>query len=158
MGFLTWLKESPPILWARGSDWPYPILLCLHAVGMATLVGIAIVVALRTFGAASGIPVAALERPMRLAWAGFLVNAASGVLLFTLDGPAYMQNAAFLIKMGLVFAGGLCLFALWRTLRAQPVDAPAPGGTRVLAAITLAIWAGAIISGRLIAYVMDAGR
>lgn len=161
MGFLLWLKETPLVLWARGSDWPHPILLCLHALGMGAVAGIAIVVSLRAFGFAAGTPIAALERPMRIAWLGFFVNAISGVLLFTLDGPEYVQNAAFLIKMGLVAAGGTALYAFWRRLQAEAAATDgkaASGPAQVLAAITLALWAGAIVAGRLIAYVMDAGR
>jgi hypothetical protein len=40
MELLTWLEQTDFSTWLRESDWGYPVLLCVHAVGMGMVVGI----------------------------------------------------------------------------------------------------------------------
>ena len=58
----------------------FPGILALHAIGMAFAAGLAAVLDLRILEA-RGVPLAAFRRFLPVLWAGFWLNAASGVLL-----------------------------------------------------------------------------
>jgi len=76
--FSTLLRESPSI-------WAYPTILTLHTLGLGVLVGANWMVDLRVLGFARAIPLGVLSRAFPIMWAGFWVNAATGVLLFIAD-------------------------------------------------------------------------
>lgn len=156
MGFLQWLENSAPSQWVLGSDWGHPILLCFHAVGMGVVVGVVFMVNLRVLGYAKGVPLLSLEGLLRVAWTGFAMNALSGLALFCLNGDAYIVNTPFQIKIGLIAAGGLALWALWRTVL-EAGGEPVTPKMRTMAVVTLVFWTGAILAGRLIAYTMEIG-
>ena len=76
--FSTWLRESPSV-------WAYPTILTLHTVGLGVLVGANWMVDLRVLGVGRAIPLGVLSRAFPIMWAGFWVNAITGVLLFVAD-------------------------------------------------------------------------
>ena len=82
MEFLAWLEQTDSSVWLRESDWGHPIILCFHAVGMGMVVGISLMYSARILGYAKDFPISAFDRLFGLAWLGFAMNAASGVLLF----------------------------------------------------------------------------
>jgi hypothetical protein len=94
------------------------------------------------------LPLAAFGRALaRLAAAGFAVAALAGVALFAVRAREYAANPAFLAKLALVGLGALNALSLGR-------PALRGGGRAALAgALSLALWAGAILAGRLIAFV-----
>jgi hypothetical protein len=155
--FLNWIASTDLATWIGGNDWAYPILLTLHAIGMGVVVGIMIVLDFRTLGLAPNLPMSTIEKFFPLAWAGFFVNLGSGTLLFIQDAPKFAQNAPFQIKIALIILGGVSSWILVRTLRAGAMTIGSataiPPQARPMAAISLAIWIGAIVSGRLIAYI-----
>jgi len=69
-----WLVESPSLL-------AFPTVLILHAIGMGFAAGIAVAFDLRVLGVAPNVPFAAMRRLFTVLWAGFWLNAASGLLL-----------------------------------------------------------------------------
>ena len=159
MGFLIWLEGLATSAWIQQSVWAYPILLCLHAVGMAVVVGVVLMLSLRvTTGWPKGLSVASFSGLLNLAWAGFVVNAVSGLLIFMSNASNLAANWTFQLKLILIVAGGLSVWFLWRT-NAAVRDDPGGGvitGTARLAAVVAAIfWIGAIVSGRFIAYTLQ---
>jgi hypothetical protein len=147
---LTWLEGLRVSVWVAESDWGYPLLLSAHSMGMAIVVGLLIVLDLRVFGFAAGIPIAALERLMPLAWGGFGINLLSGSLLFASNATRLAGNWAFLVKMACIVLGGLTTFWLWREVRGENTVR-----AKALALVSAALWLSASAFGRLIAYVMD---
>ena len=134
----------------RTSPWAYPALETVHIVGLATLFGSLLVFELRVFGAGRDLPLAALARlASRTALAGFLMAAASGVMMWSSDAAALSANPAFLAKLALITLAGINA-ALFR-LRGSPERADA--AARMQAGASLVLWAAAIAAGRLIAYV-----
>jgi hypothetical protein len=143
----AWVRESPSI-------WAYPTVLALHTVGLAIVVGASTVVDVRLLGFAPRIRVGALAPLFPLLWAGFALNAATGLLLFIADATTKSHQPVFYVKLVLI------AFALWFTLgarnavvadRASIAPTLQPGGTRI-AGLSLLLWAGAIAAGRLMAY------
>ena len=160
MTFLAWLSASAVGQWVSGSTWAYPGLLFVHTLGLGVLVGLNSAVGLRLLGFAPRIPVAAMEPLFPYMWAGFWLNAVSGSVLFIADAPKKAANPSFLIKLVLIACAVVVMRALKRhafeplnrgTL--EPLNLPdVTGRTKMLAAMSLALWAGAITAGRLMAY------
>lgn len=129
-------------------------MITLHAIGMAIMVGLSLILDVRLLGYFAGIPVAALHRLLGIAWIGFGINFLSGSALFTAQATAYIVDVVFMSKMVLVFLGAATAAIL------QPAVAKAdswpggqtPGGTRAVATLGIVFWVGAIITGRLTAY------
>jgi len=88
-------------------------------------------------------------------YAGFGVNAVTGTMLLLGDAKAKLTTPDFYIKMVLVFAGLYVLIRMRRRIFEDPqIDrVPLSGNAKMLAWASLGCWFGAIISGRLLAYV-----
>ena len=149
MGALVWIENSGVGVWIRESLWGYPIVLSCHAVGMGIVVGVFTMVDIRVLGFARGIPITAFNRLLTIGWLGFLLNLISGCLLFTGDAERFFFQGVFEIKMGLIILGGI---VMWFLVRALKVDSESTK-VKYLAALSLVLWFGAIIAGRLTAYI-----
>ena len=159
MAFLAWLSGSPLGEWVSGSTWVYPGLLFVHTLGLGILVGLNSAVGLRLLGFAPRIPVAAMEPLFPYMWAGFWVNAASGSVLFIADAPKKAVNPSFIVKLALIAVAVVVMRALRRhafPIAQHPSNLSSPdevtSQTRMLAVMSLLLWAGAITAGRLMAY------
>ena len=149
MGLLNSIENSGVGVWIRESLWGYPIVLSSHAIGMAVVVGVFTMVDIRVLGFAHGIPMSAFRRMLAIGWLGFLLNLVSGCLLFTGDAQRFFFQGVFEIKMGLIILGGIIMWRLMKILKTDPESTRAKG----LAALSLVLWFGAIIAGRLTAYI-----
>ena len=146
-GFASWLRES-------GSIWGYPTVLTLHTLGLGVLVGASTVVDLRLLGAAPQIPLAPLERLFPIMWAGFWVNAISGVALFVADASTKGTTSVFMAKLVIIVLAVAVLQSIKRSVyRPGQLAARQSLGVKALAATSLALWMLAIITGRYMAYV-----
>jgi hypothetical protein len=144
--FSTWLRESPSL-------WVFPFVLILHTVGLAFFVGANVAWDVRVLGFSAGIPLDVLRRYFIVMWAGFWVNAVSGVLLLTAYPTKALTNPLFYVKLGLIG------FGVWLAIRIRrevhpmsEAQADAPPLARALAATSLACWVAVIFAGRLLAY------
>jgi hypothetical protein len=167
MELLTWLELTDFSTWLRESDWGYPVLLCFHAIGMGIVVGISWMYSARILGYAKDFPLQGFERLFGLAWFGFAINAASGVLLFVGEPRRLAATPAFWIKMVLIVFAGLSLWALEKALRgmddvdvlpgaggAAAHEAVVTGAARTAAIASIVFWLAAITAGRIIGYTM----
>lgn len=156
MGFFLWLQETSVAIWIQESLWGYPSVLSTHAVGMAIVVGMVLMVNLRVLGFAGNIPLSAFERLFTVIWLGFLLNFISGALLFSADAVRFITSTVFLIKLSCIIAGGISMWVLVKLLMGEKNTGAAnviPGKARVIAAVSILLWVGAIIAGRLTAYI-----
>jgi hypothetical protein len=134
----------------RTSPWAYPSLEVVHLVGLGLVFGTLWLVELRLLGLGRRLDAPALA-VTALPWtlAGFALSMFSGLLLFASRATEFIENPAFLAKMGLVALAGLNA-ALLHTR--GPLD-PSRPGTRAQAAASIVIWLAVIACGRFIAYV-----
>jgi hypothetical protein len=154
--FFIWLEATPFSVWLREapSVMVFPFILVLHTVGLAFLVGANIAFDARILGLARGVPLLSMRRYYRAMWAGFWVNAFSGVLLLIAYPTKALTNPVFYLKLALIAA------ALWvgrwirRTMMAGSVAAgvSAPASLKLLAVVSLALWLVSITAGRFLAY------
>ena len=95
MELLLWYEEGPIGVFVRESLWGYPITLSCHAVGMATVMGIVIVLNMRVLGFAKGLSIAAFDKLFIIGWIGFIINLISGLVLFAGTTTTYFFQGAF---------------------------------------------------------------
>lgn len=155
MAFFHSLQNSAFTEWFLGSDsiWTYPTVLTLHTVGMAILVGASFVINLRILQVAGAIPLHRLQPLYRFVWIGFAVNLLSGLVLFITEAADRVIDPVFYVKMCSIAAALVFGLIVKRNAieRAGTRDVPS-AVSRFLAAASLALWAVAIVSGRLMAY------
>ena len=141
-GVATWIREG-------GVLYGYPLILFLHTLGLSTLVGLSSAINLRLLGVASGIPLTSLDRLFSLMWAGLGLTAVTGLLLFAADATRHASNPAFTAKLIFVAAAVVVLARTWTGVFRGPQSG------RVLAAVSLACWFGALSAGRMMAYIAE---
>ena len=134
-------------------------MLFAHTVGLSLLVGTNMVVDLRLLGIARRLPLAPLDRFFRVMWIGFWINAVSGAILFAADATTKAANPAFHVKMGFIAVAAIDLVWIRRAVFRRPTgDDVVPRIGRILAAMSIVCWTGAITAGRLMAYIgQDSG-
>src|ERR1700750_2144787 len=106
MAFFSWLQDTPFAHWVASdpSLLAYPTVLTLHTVGMAIVVGTRVVMDLRLVGGAGQrVAPRAFGGAPKLVWGGFLINAATGIALFTTDAEHKSTQTIFFIKLTLIF-------------------------------------------------------
>jgi hypothetical protein len=141
----------------REALWANPAVEATHIVGLALLFGSVAIVDLRLLGAGRRIPAAALVG-YAVPWSllGFVIAATSGSLMFTAHASEFIDQPVFLLKMTLILVAGInaALLRVGVLQRADtwPADAAPPTRVRVAAALSLALWIGVIVCGRLLAY------
>jgi hypothetical protein len=157
--FLVWLESSWLSQWVVGAPTllAFPGILALHAIGMGFAVGVSVAVDLRVLGAGAGIPIREMRRFMPVFWAGFWVNAVSGVLLLIGYPTKALTNPVFYVKLFLIAAGVVLLRRILRLASPLPVAGGAvsldlPPSLKWMAVMSLLCWAGSITAGRLLAY------
>jgi hypothetical protein len=141
----TWLRESPSL-------WAFPFVLILHTVGLAFFVGTNVAWDVRVLGFSLGIPLEALRRYFLVMWAGFWINAFSGVLLLIAYPTKALTNPLFYAKLALIAFGVVLAFRIRREVNGLAARADAPPLARMLAAVSLVCWIAVIFAGRLLAY------
>lgn len=157
MGFLEAIQESSFAIAISTSDsiWGYAFILTLHTVGLAMVMGASIVFDLRVLGVGHQFPVATFKKISGILWTGFIINAITGVVLFTTNAVTFGLQRTFYLKLTFI----LVAMVVGVRNRASVFGDPAslagnfPGGARTLAALSLALWIGATFAGRYMAYV-----
>jgi len=151
------LETTRVALWVGESLWGYPIMLSLHVIGLATVVGIFAMRDLRVLGLFDGVSFVEFASLARLGWAGFLINVTSGLVLFSSQASVFVQSVPFLVKISSILLAAVCALLLRSRFRIEAVAWDGGGilpsaSTRAIAACSLFFWLSAIVAGRLIAY------
>lgn len=141
----TWTRESPSI-------WAYPTILTLHTVGLGIVVGASAVVDFRLLGFAPRISLPSLTPLFRMIWWAFLLNAATGFILFMSEATTKSKQPIFYIKLALIALALWITEVIRRAIRRQGRDGIGVASSGRLAVASLLLWAGAITAGRLMAY------
>lgn len=155
--FVQAVEGSAINQWVIGSAWTWPIMEILHFIGLSLLLGAMLIVDLRMAGFFRRINIVATHKLLPWAVAGFGINLVTGILFVMGDPARYTANIGFRWKMVLVLIAGLN--ALWFWFRINPVmktwepHGDTPLVAKTIALVSLAVWFGVLLLGRLIPYV-----
>src|SRR5512143_2293281 len=93
--YAVWVRESP-------SFWAYTWILSLHAMGLAIVVGINTVVALRLLGYLPEVQVNKMRQLFPWMYLGFTINAFSGLSLLAANASNDLHNWMFFVKLSMI--------------------------------------------------------
>jgi hypothetical protein len=148
-----WIESSALSVWTRESTSliAYPAILSAPAIGMALAAGINAAIALRLLDAASEIPAAEMRRFAGVAWIGLAIHAVSGMLLLIAYPTKALTNPGLFIAASGVNALTFYL-TTYRTVTANGAPVGAPPAAKAMAAVSLSLWIGVIVAGRLLTF------
>ena len=156
MQFLEWLQFSWLGTFVAENLWAYPVLETLHILGMAVLVGVLGLTNLRVLGYKPELPLIGTRQLLPLAWVGFTVNLITGVSLFASDPIYFFGSWTFRIKIALIVLAGvnaaILSTGIFRRQATGAGDVVLGTGMKYVAVSSLIFWTGAILAGRLVAY------
>jgi hypothetical protein len=157
VSFLTWLEATGLSVWVREtpSIWAFPFILFLHTLGLGIVAGLAVALDIWLLAFAARYPLAPFERLLPVIWIGFTINLVSGLLLLIAYPTKALTDPVFYLKIGMIV---VALVLLERMRRRVFIDADASRpfapdrALRVVAGVSIGLWAGAVLTGRLLAY------
>jgi hypothetical protein len=147
--FFTWLEATSLSVWLRESMIGFPLSLVMHALGMAFLVGVHFLLDLRILGVARNVPLLLIQRFFPLMWFSFFLALFSGLLLLLAYPAKGLTNPVFYSKLVLI---ALALFLGIVLARRTGTGSILSSNSRLLALLSLSLWAMVIMLGRLLAY------
>jgi hypothetical protein len=155
----VWLEQTSVGTSIRESLWLFPVIETVHIFGIILLVGATSILDLRLMGLTfRDEPVSKLvKRFIPWAWAGFVIQVVTGLLLFSSEATKMYGNLGFDIKMLLIAVAGLNAFVFhemaYRSVGKWDNDPVAPIAARAAGLISILLWFGIVAAGRWIAYV-----
>jgi hypothetical protein len=157
LDFFGQLADSP---WSTGlheSQYAYSIIESVHVWTMAVFFGLVAMFDLRLLGLVlQKAPVSEVVRLVPWTMAAFVIMVITGTLLFYAIPVRSYQNIFFRTKMLLMVIAGLNILIfhsrVFPKIAKFDVDALPPKRARVAGALSLVLWTGIVISGRMIAY------
>ena len=140
----------------REGGLPYPIIGGVHLLAIALFGGMLLATDLRLLGWAMR------SRPFSDVWyqfrpwkrVGFVIVVATGLLLAWAEPVRLYGSPSFWVKMSLFTLIGLHALVFRAEVYGHPdkLDAGVSSRAKLAAALSLILWAGMVVSGRLIAY------
>jgi hypothetical protein len=159
LGVLQWLEARPSSVALRESIWVYPIVETGHVLGLCLFLGLAVLLDLRLLGICfRRITVTEVtERLLPWMTVGFVFMVITGLLLLYSDPVRFFGNIFFQVKVVMLALAGLnaLLFhnsAAYRRREAWEREPRTPVRAKAAAVISLLLWSGIVIAGRMIAY------
>ncbi|MDH0737335.1 DUF6644 family protein [Achromobacter spanius] len=152
---LEQLTALPPALWLRRSGTLYLLVNAAHIGAIGLLIGSIVPLDLRLLGVLKPTSLALLAPVLaRTAAVGLLLAVLTGATLFTVRPQEYLENPAFVVKMGLLGAGAINAWLVRRGGAWGRVlqGGHASGALRCQAAVSLLLWTGCLIAGRWIGF------
>ncbi len=155
--FVTWLGDTPWSVSLHESLYAYTVIETVHVLAITLFVGTIALVDLRLLEAAfPTTPVSQmLDRILPWTVAGFVVMIATGLLLFYAIPVRTFHSVWFRTKLILLLLGAVNIFLFHRRVQRDQAAwdlGPTPRKARIAAVISLCVWAGVIVMGRMIAY------
>jgi hypothetical protein len=141
----------------RESLYAFPVLLTLHLISLVMFAGLVVMMDLRLLGVAyRGTPFSEVQAKL-FPWqvVGMVVTTVAGLLLFYSQPMRYFGRVLYWIKIALMVLAivNALVFHLttYRSVAKWDTSGP-PRGAKVAGGVSLALWAGVVVFGRLTAY------
>jgi hypothetical protein len=152
------LATVKPVALAMRTRWGWPAAESIHFIGLSLLVGCIGLFDLRLLGIGKRIPIAALHRLIPWGLAGYGINMVSGAMFLMTEPDQYIYNPAFHFKLLFMGLAGFNALAFYVTTYQRTIDGDrgsrpeVPRSAKVIAAISLCLWIGVIVCGRLLTF------
>jgi hypothetical protein len=158
LAFFARLADSS---WSTGlheSRYAYDLIESVHVWALCLFFGLAVMFDLRLLGwTMRRVPVSEVSRRL-LPWTvvGFVIMVISGSLLFSAIPLRSYQNIFFRVKMLMLLLAGLNVWifhsGVYRRVEKWDLDVAPPRTARIAGALSIALWIGIVLAGRMIAY------
>ena len=153
---LEWVESTDLSTAIREGALLYPIIGGFHLLAIALFGGMLVMTDLRLLGWAMQRRTVSdvFEQFRQWKRAGFALVTLSGLLLAWAEPLKLYRSPSFWVKMGLLVAVGVHALAFRNGVyeNAKALDAGLTPQGKLAAALSLILWAGLIVSGRLIAF------
>jgi hypothetical protein len=156
MEFLQAVSEWPGEIFLRRFQVAYLLVNAAHILSIGLLFGAIVTLDLKILGLFKQYPITVLGPPLlRVAAAGVALATVTGLMLFSVRPMAYLQNTAFLIKIGVIGLGVINALLLSRNRywRLALLQGKAHWKVRLPALLSLIFWVSAIVAGRWTGFV-----
>ena len=156
--FAQWLEAQPLSIGLHESFYLYNWIETTHVLTLMVSLGMLCIIDLRMLGVClNELPASQIAERFKLPMLlGFGIMFLTGIILFSAIPVRTTQSLWFRIKLVLLVAAGVNAFLFHRHLKASSAawdrDATPPLRTRFAGGLSLALWAGVIVTGRFIAY------
>jgi hypothetical protein len=156
--FCQWLGTTQGSVALHESIWAYPIIESVHVLTLCLFLGLTVMLDLRLLGVTMVRTPASEVFQRLLPWTivGFAVMVATGALLFFAIPVKTYLNIFFRIKVAFLLLAGVNVAVFQRTISRSmqrwDTDPVPPFRARLAAAVSLVLWAGIVVAGRMIAY------
>jgi hypothetical protein len=153
---LNWLSQLSISTFVRESNslFAFPGFLFVHTVGVSIVAGGSAMIAFPLLGMWPAASLKPLERLYPAIWFGFWINLITGLGLLFAAATEKGLNPVLWVKLLLVTVGVVMMARIRSTyFKAPAVDHPVPSQVKAMCWVAIVCWFGAIIGGRLLAYV-----
>ena len=145
------IEQSAFSIFMREDFYAYFIALIFHSIGMALLIGGGILVSLRIMGLAPGARLERFAGFFPVMWVGLALAVLSGIALLAAYPAKALTNPVFGLKFASLIAAAVLM--RWMARRYFPLaaaDQSLPPRAKWIAALTLALWLGGVVFGKLL--------
>jgi hypothetical protein len=153
-----WVDTFPTGIEMRESANWFPALLTVHLISMCLFAGLIVMMDLRLMGIGNKeTPFTEIQKRL-FPWQilGISISAISGLMLVYMQPMRYYFNVFFWVKVMMMFLAGLNAMAFhsgtYNYVANWDRSTRMPFGAKLAALVSLAMWAGVVMCGRLIAY------
>jgi hypothetical protein len=157
-GVFEWVDALPSSIALRESIYGYTVLLTVHVVSMCVFAGLVIMMDLRLAGFGNKqTPISEIQKRL-FPWqmVGMVGSAVTGLLLFYGQPMRYYGKAFYWTKIAMMVLAGLnaMYFHLttYRSVAQWDTNPRPPFQSRIAGVVSLVLWAGVVVFGRLTAY------
>jgi uncharacterized membrane protein len=161
--FTRWLADTPLSDAIQRVPWIIPLVQTIHILSIAIVLSSVAMLDLRLMGlAGKRVTITGMaERFLPWIWGAVCVLALTGSILIIGEPGRSLPNAMFQTKMALLIAAIAVTIGFQHTIRRNAgfwdLSPARRRGARLTATVSLALWLGIAVCGRLIAYVGQDG-
>ncbi len=138
------------------SKWGWPLCETIHFLGLSMLVGAVGMFDLRLLGMAKRVPIGALHRLIPWGISGYIITFLTGIMFLATEPDQYIYNPAFLWKISFMLVAGLNVatfyLVMFQRVKWLPAGESAAIPARVIGALSLFLWIGVIVFGRMLTF------
>jgi hypothetical protein len=137
----------------RDHAWVWIASESVHFIGLSVVIGVLLLIHLRTLGVMKALSFEMLDRLLPWAALGVGVNVVTGMLFFIASPEFYTTNDAFYWKLlFILIAGANTLYFFFDKGWSVPAGGEAAWPTRLVTASALALWVGVMFWGSMLPY------